>query len=202
MWLPGVENLSISCQRFQLCTVPRSALKNLLFHTHEIHCLWQWLEWAISGGRCICVPRFLHGCESAMWQMGCNMAYLCPDRCGTAHHREPEEGLKSSITPMANPPTLPTSKLFWGAKDRNGQRITGKLDVARLLQVIIKSSTIEVFHLLRWALSITALQSASLKPVPTWACHGLLHRRTFPPLRGQPGWEKLGILHGPARGCV
>lgn len=33
----------------------------------------------------------------------------------------------------------------------------------------------------------TALWSGALRPVPTWACHGLLHRTTFPPLGGQPG---------------
>lgn len=48
MWLPGTENLSVSCQRFQLCSVPLSALKNLLFHTHELQYLWPWFKWAVS----------------------------------------------------------------------------------------------------------------------------------------------------------
>lgn len=60
MWLPGTENLSISCQSFQLCSVPLSALKNLLVHTHELHYLLPWLEWAVSGhgayaSLCLCV---------------------------------------------------------------------------------------------------------------------------------------------------
>lgn len=62
MWLPGTENLSVSCQRFQLCSVPLSALKNPLFHTHELHYLWPWLKWADSGhaacvsvSSCVCV---------------------------------------------------------------------------------------------------------------------------------------------------
>lgn len=32
----------------------------------------------------------------------------------------------------------------------------------------------------QWRPSIIALWSASVRPVPTWACHGLLHRSTFP----------------------
>lgn len=56
MWLPGTENLSVSCQRFQRRSVPLSALKNPLFHTHELHYLWPWLKWAVSGhAACVCL---------------------------------------------------------------------------------------------------------------------------------------------------
>lgn len=56
MWLPVTENLSVSCQRFQFCSVPLSALKNPLFHTHELHYLWPWLKWAVSGhAACVCL---------------------------------------------------------------------------------------------------------------------------------------------------
>lgn len=60
MWLPGTENLAVSCQSFHLCSVPLSALKNLLVHTHELHYLLPWLDWAVSGHRayaslCLCV---------------------------------------------------------------------------------------------------------------------------------------------------
>lgn len=115
MWLPGAENLSVSCQRFQLCSVPLSALKNLLFHTHELHCLWQWLEWALSGHRAYVRLYFCMDARVAVWQMGSNMAHLCPDRCVTAHHSEPEERrkkLKNIWTRVAAFTPLPASKLF------------------------------------------------------------------------------------------
>lgn len=112
MWLPGTENLSVSCRRFQLRSVPLSALKNPLFHTHELHYLWPWLKWAVSGhAACVC----LCFCGCAMWQMGSNMAHLCPDRCGTAHHTEPERYSKPQEhldlwqpSPSANKLTLPS----------------------------------------------------------------------------------------------
>lgn len=56
MWLPVTENLSVSCQRFQLRSIPLSALKNPLFHTHELQYLWPWLKWAVSGhAACVCL---------------------------------------------------------------------------------------------------------------------------------------------------
>lgn len=120
MWLPGTENLAVSCQSFHLCSVPLSALKNLLVHTHELHRLLPWLDWAVSGHRAHVSLCRLCECECAMWQMGSNMAHLCPHRCGTAHNGEPKESSEHLDPWQLSPSTTMLTPLRRRSSGRRG----------------------------------------------------------------------------------
>lgn len=121
MWLPGTENLSVSCQRFQLRSVPLSALKNPLFHTHELHYLWPWLKWAVSGHTarvclcfcvcvCVCVNvGVLCGRWEAIWHTSAQTDVAQHITLSCKRDWKPQEHLDLwQPSPSANKLTLPS----------------------------------------------------------------------------------------------
>lgn len=131
MWLPGTENLSVSCQRFQLCSVPLSALKNPLFHTHELHYLWPWLKWADSG-HAACVCLCFRVCVSvgvpcgrweAIWHTSAQTDVAQHATVSRARDRKPQEHLDLwQPSPSANKLTLPSC---YGPRRRGEERRQG-----------------------------------------------------------------------------
>ena len=129
MWLPGTENLSISCQRFQLCSAPLSALKNLLFHTHELHYLWPWVKWAVSGHAvCVCLCFCVNvsvpcGRWEAIWHTSAQTDVAQHITASQERDLKAQEHLD-----LWQPSPQPTSYLYLGAKDRAGEEGEGKTD--------------------------------------------------------------------------
>lgn len=144
---------------------------------------------------CICAPLFLHGYEGCRVADGKQYGTPLPGQMchGASQWARRETEKAQEHLDLGGSLHSPTNKQAFlrcqEPEQREGNMGTGLLDgsYATSLSPAPSWLTDEVSHLPQWVPSITAPWSASLRPVPTWACHGLLHSRTFPPLRGQPG---------------
>lgn len=120
---------------------------------------------------CACVSA------SALWQMAANMARLCPSRCGST-----SRGQEAEI--LGNTCVLPRVTLGRRANISRPQRDGGTLTVLPDIVFITSRFLTDIRGIpppLCEACQSTALWSRAARPGPTWACHGPLHRRTFPP---------------------
>lgn len=106
--------------------------------------------------------------------MAANMARLCPSRCGST-----SRGQEVEILGNVRPCVALGRRANVSQPQRDGGTLAVLADIVFLAGRLLTDMR-GIPPPLCEACQSTALWSRAARPGPTWACHGPLHRRTFP----------------------